>query len=189
MNSDDLHNPDRRTFLRRAGLAAGIGAALPLLGSPAARAAVAWGGTTSHDQPHDDPDQLLREGRFDEAERAFKRVLRRDPNDAHAAAQLGYIALLSNRFEDAERFLTKAVTLAPDDSLSQMRLGDCFVRQDQLARAVGPLRASGTPFAAAHADLYASMSGQPWQVRGPGSTRAPFISLDPLPQTSAPAAR
>jgi tetratricopeptide (TPR) repeat protein len=179
MSSDDLHNPDRRTFLRRVGLAAGIGAALPLLGT-AERAAAAWGGTTHHDQPHDDPDQLLREGRFDEAERAFKRLLRRDPNDAHAAAQLGYIALLSNRFEDAERFLTKAVTLAPDDSLSQMRLADCVVRQDQLAQAVGPLRASGNPFGAAHADLYASMSGQPWQVRGPGSTRAPFIALDPL---------
>jgi tetratricopeptide (TPR) repeat protein len=184
MSSDDLHNPDRRTFLRRAALAAGVGAALPLLGSTADRAAAAWGGTTDHHQPHDDPDQLLQDGRFDEAERAFKRVLRQDPNDAHAAAQLGYIALLSNRFEDAETFLTKAVTLAPDDSLAQQRLGDCFVRQDQLARAVDPLRASGTPDGAAFADLYArmtSMSGQPWQIDGADSTRAPLIALDPLP--------
>jgi tetratricopeptide (TPR) repeat protein len=181
MSSDDLHNADRRTFLRRAGLAAGIGAALPLLGSTAGRAAVQGGGNNDRILPHDDADQLLREGRFDEAERAFKRVLRQDPNDAHAAAGIGYIALLSNRFVDAETFLTKAITVAPNDTSSQGQLGDCFVRQDKLVQAVGPLRASGNPFAMAHADVYASMSGQPWQVHGADSTRVPFIALDPLP--------
>jgi tetratricopeptide (TPR) repeat protein len=181
MSSDEIHNPDRRTFLRRAGLAAGIGAALPLLGSTAGRAAVQGGGNNDRILPHDNADQLLREGRFDGAERAFKRVLRQDPNDAHAAAGIGYIALLSNRFEDAETFLTKALTLAPSDTSSQGQLGDCFVRQDKLAQAVGPLRASGNPFAMTHADVYASMSGQPWQVHGADSTRVPFIALDPLP--------
>jgi tetratricopeptide (TPR) repeat protein len=162
MSSGDLDNPDRRTFLRRAGLAAGIGNNDRIL-------------------PHDHADQLLREGRFDRAERAFKRILRQDPNDAHAAAGIGYIALLSNRFEDAETFLTQAVTLAPNDSFSQLHLGDRFVRQDQLAQALGPLRASGDPFAAANADVYASMSGQPWEIRGSDSTRVPWIALDPLP--------
>jgi Flp pilus assembly protein TadD len=155
MSSDDLHNPDRRTFLRRVGLAAGIGAALPLLGSTAGRAAAAQGGNNDRILPHDDPDALLREGRFEEAERAFRRLLRQDPNDAHAAAGIGYVAMLSNRFEDAETFLTKAVTLAPNDRTSQGLLGDCFVRQDKVAQAVGPLRASGNPFAIAHADVYA----------------------------------
>jgi tetratricopeptide (TPR) repeat protein len=181
MSSDNLHDLDRRTFLRRTGLAAGIGAALPLLGNTAVRAAAAWGANTNQALPDDDTNQLLRDGRFDEAERAFKRALRKDPNDAHAAAGIGYIALLSNRFEDAETFLTQATTLAPNDSFSQLHLGDCFVRQDQLARAVDPLRASGNPFAAAHADLYASMSGQPWQIHGSASTRVPWIALDPLP--------
>jgi Aspartyl protease/Tetratricopeptide repeat len=187
MSSDDLHNPDRRTFLRRAGLAAGIGAALPLLGSTAGRAAAAWAGTQITTSPHDDPDQLLREGRFDEAERAFSRVLRQDPNDAHAAAQLGYIALLSNRFKDAETFLTWAITLAPDDSFSQMQLGDCFVRQDKLAQAVGPLRASGTEFGAARADQYAAVAvkGTPWQVYGAQSTSIPWLHIDPQPMVEA----
>jgi predicted aspartyl protease len=180
MSSDDLHNPDRRTFLRRAGLAAGIGAALPLLGSTAGRAAAQGGGNNDRILPHD-ADRLLREGRFDEAERAFKRVLHQDPNDAHAAAMLGYIALLSNRFEDAETYLTKAITLAPNDSLSQRGLADCFVRQDMLARAVEPLRVAGAPDAQAYADLYANMSGEPWEIHGADSTRVPFIALDPLP--------
>jgi Aspartyl protease/Tetratricopeptide repeat len=181
MSSDDLHNPDRRTFLRRVGLAAGIGAALPLLGSTAGRAAAAQGGNNDRILPHDDPDALLREGRFEEAERAFRRLLRQDPNDAHAAAGIGYVAMLSNRFEDAETFLTKAVTLAPNDRTSQGLLGDCFVRQDKVAQAVGPLRASGNPFAIAHADVYAGMSGQPWQIHGADSTQVPMIAVDPLP--------
>jgi Aspartyl protease/Tetratricopeptide repeat len=164
-----MFNTNRRRFLQQAGLAVGAGAVVPLLGAQAATASQV------------DPDQLFLDGRFDEAERAFRRVLHHDPDNAHAAAQLGYIALLSNRFETAEQYLTSAIGLDPADNLSQERLGDCFVRQDQLARAVEPLRASGTPFGRAHADLYASMSGQPWQVYGPDSTRVPFIALDPFP--------
>ena len=171
-------NVDRRRFLRRTGLAVGAGAVLPLLG-PEAFGAVA-------DATSDvDPEQLLREGRFEEAERGFRKLLRRNPDDAHAAARVGYIAMLSNRFSDAETFLTRAVGLAPGDSFSQLQLGDCFVRQDKLARAVSPLRASGVDSGRAYAELYASMTGTPWQVRGAQRTRIPFLGLEPYPIVEA----
>lgn len=89
--------------------------------------------------------------------------------------------MLSNRFADAETFLTKAVSPAPEDSFSQQQLADCFVRQDQLARAVGPLRASGTSSGTAYAKQYAAITGSPWQVHGAESTRLPFSHIDPLP--------
>jgi tetratricopeptide (TPR) repeat protein len=169
---------DRRRFLRRAGLAVGAGAALPLVGAGGF-------GAVASATSNVDPDQLLREGRFAEAERGFRKVLRRDPDNAHAAARVGYIALLSNRFSDAETFLTKAVGLAPEDTFAQLQLGDCFVRQDKLARAVSPLRASGIDSGTAYAELYASMTGTPWQMRGAQRTRIPFLGLEPYPIVEA----
>jgi hypothetical protein len=127
------------------------------------------------------PDQLFQEGWFARAERGYRRLLHKDPDHAHAAAQVGYIALLSNRFGDAERFLTKAITLAPGEVPSKQRLADCYVRQDQHARAVPVLRTIGTESSKAYADLYAALRGAPWQVHGAQSTRVPFVGIDPLP--------
>jgi tetratricopeptide (TPR) repeat protein len=160
---------DRRKFLRQAGLAVGAGAVGPLLGSGTAEAS-------------GDPEQLFKAGRFAEADRGYALILRRDPENARAMAQRGYIALLSNRFADAEKFLTKAVGLAPADNFVKQQLADCFVRQDQLARAVDPLRASGNE---AYATQLASVTGPPYQVHGAETTRLPFRALDPLPLVEA----
>ncbi|MGN9845446.1 aspartyl protease family protein [Nonomuraea sp. H19] len=163
----------RRQFLQRAGLAA-AGAALPVLGTSGANAAAA-------SSPSTDPDQLFKDGRFKEAERGYRRRLRENADDAHAAGQIGYIALLSNRFADAEKFLRQAVTLKPDDQFLLYQLADCFVRQDRLADAAPWLRKRGTTVDGAYATLYERIEGTPWQVRGPQSTRIPFLGLDPLP--------
>jgi len=167
---------DRRAFLRRAGLAVGAATAVPLLGGLPSTASAATGSW-----PDADPDRLLQEGRFAEAERGFRRRLHTDPEDAHAAAQVGYICLLSNRFTDAERYLSRAVSLAPEDTYSKQQLADCFVRRDRHARAVPWLRALGNDFGDAYAALYASMAGVAWQVRGVESTRIPMVALEPLP--------
>lgn len=68
-----------------------------------------------------DPDQLFRKGEFDEAARGYRRLLSKNPKNAHAASHLGYIALLSNRFAAAERFLSTATALDPADVASQAR--------------------------------------------------------------------
>jgi hypothetical protein len=86
------------------------------------------------------PDELFRLGQFKEADRGYRRLLRQNPDNAHALARRGYIALISNRFDDAETFLSRAVELAPEDTFSKRQLADTFVRQDQLARAVPLLR-------------------------------------------------
>lgn len=175
--SVDFDAPDRRAFLRRAGLAVAAGASLPLLGSvpsPASASASA-----------DDPDQLFKDGRFAAAERGYRRLLREDPRNAHAYAQAGYIALLSNRFGDAEKHLSKAVALQSGDAASAQRLAECFVRQDQLARAVPLLQGTGRPRDKAYADLYSHFSGTPWQIRGAQSAHVPFVTLDPVPAVEA----
>jgi hypothetical protein len=166
---------NRRAFLRRGGLVAGAAAVLPVLGT-------GWDGGAA--AAASDPDRLFIAGRFAAADRGYARLLRTDPGNAHAVAQRGYIALLSNRFADAERYLTEAVRLNPGDSLSKRRLTDCFVRQDMLARAV-PLLQAGGPNGAALAAQYAAVTGTPYEMHGAQRTRVPFLGLDPLPHVEA----
>ncbi|GAB3426335.1 aspartyl protease family protein [Flindersiella endophytica] len=167
----------RREFLRRAGLAAAAGAVVPLVGSSADAASDVPG----------DPDQLFAAARFVDADRGYARQLRHDPANAHALAQRGYIALLSNRFGDAENFLSQALILAPTDTFTRRQLADCFVRQDQLARAVPLLRQTGDPADAAAAQQYAAITGIPYQIHGAETTRVPIVKMDPLPMIEASA--
>ncbi|MEV0390992.1 tetratricopeptide repeat protein [Nonomuraea sp. NPDC050643] len=172
--TDDLDLPGRRAFLRRTGLTLAAGAALPLL---AAAPGVAAASAT--------PDQLFKEGRLAAAERGYLSLLRRDPRDAHVLGRLGYLALLSNRFGDAEKHLSKAVALHPGDVASTQRLAECFVRQDQFARAAPLLRGIDRPRDQALAELCAHISGTPWQIHGAQSTQVPFVTLDPVPAVEA----
>jgi predicted aspartyl protease len=164
---------DRRGLLRRAGLVAGAGAVLSLVGAGSATASAA-----SPAAPDGDPDQLFQAGEFAAAKWGYLRLLHQDPGNAPAAAQLGYIALLSNRFREAESYLSEAIRLAPDDKLFWQRLAECFVRQDMLARAVPLL----PPAQAAQA---AAVSGIPYETLGACATRVPVIDIDPLPHLEA----
>lgn len=167
----------RRTLLRRGGMAVAAGAALPLL-SPALQAASAHAFAASASS---DPDQLFQAGWFTAADRGYARQLTQDPGDAHALAQRGYIALLSNRLVAAETFLTRAIQLSPGDTFSRGKLADCYMRQDQFARAVPLLRQTGNAGDTAEAAQYAALTGTPYQVLGAASTRVPIVSIDPLP--------
>ncbi|MET7329077.1 tetratricopeptide repeat protein [Nonomuraea sp. NPDC005650] len=169
----DFHDPSRRAFLRRTGLTVAAGALLPLLDSAPGAAAA------------DDPDQLFKQGRFAAAERGYRRRLREDPGDAHALAQVGYFALLSNRFGEAEKHLSKAVALRPGDVAPAQRLAECFVRQDRLAPAIPLLKGTGRPRDKAFAELYSHISGRPWQIHGERSAHVPFVTLDPVPAVEA----
>lgn len=167
---------DRRKFLRRGSVTVAAGAAVPLLGlslqgSPSRSAA----------RSSADPDQLFQEGWFDAADRGYARELRQDPGNAHALAQRGYIAVLSNRFRDAERFLTGALLAAPDDAFSRRQLADCYVRQDKFDRAIPLLRETGNAADTAAAAQYDALTGITYQVSGAQSTRVPIVSMDPLP--------
>jgi Aspartyl protease len=170
----------RRRFLQAGALTLGGAALAPLVnasGGVADAVALSGASAAAKDQ---DPDELFRRGWFRKADRGYRRLLRGDPNNAHALARRGYIALLSNEFEAAETFLTRATELAPDDTFSKRQLADTFVRQDQLARAVPLLQGLGET-ERAWAVTYASISGTPYDVHGADSTTVPFPALDPLP--------
>lgn len=168
------HITDRREFLRLAGLAAAVGAALPLQAFPAQAA-------TAGSVLPADPDQLFLRGWFDAADRGYAQQLRQDPDNEHALAQRGYIALLSGRLGAAEAFLTRAIQLNPNDTFPVGKLADCYLRQDQFARAVPLLRQTGNASDTAQAAQFAAVGGVPYQVRGARSTRVPIVSIDPLP--------
>lgn len=172
----------RRGFLGRTGLIVAAGVVSPLLEAPArataAAASAGWSGGA-------DPDRLFKAGRFGAADRAYAALLRQDLANARALAGRGRIALLSNDFRDAERFLSKAIELAPDDRLSKRQLAECFVRQDQVARAAPLLRGTGDPTDAAYAVQYAGMTGRSYRLEGADETRVPFVSVDPLPTVRA----
>jgi hypothetical protein len=152
---------ERRQFLQAAGVTlgvAGLGSSPP------------------------DPDQLFQAGRFAAADRGYAALIKQNPGDAYAWAQRGYIALLANRFGDTERFLDKAIELAPADQVSMRRLGDCFVRQDDYARAAELFLAAGDRIDAA---FYSSVTGTPYETRGESSALLPFQAIDPLPMVEA----
>ncbi|MEV5568417.1 aspartyl protease family protein [Spirillospora sp. NPDC052269] len=185
MSLSDDHS--RRRFLQRAGLAATAAtaaAALPLAGRGTAHAGAGAARNVAATSGGS-PDQLFRDGRFAEAEDGYRRLLRADPKDAHAGAQLGYIALLSNRFGAAERYLSDAVELNPGDDDSKRRLAECFVRQDRHARAIPLLNEVGTPVSKASATQYGHLDGAPYRISGPSGTRVPFLFIDPLPVVEA----
>ncbi|GAA3182084.1 aspartyl protease family protein [Nonomuraea roseoviolacea] len=177
---DESQTFDRRTLLRGAGLAAAM--ALPIAAlADASAAARAMTPDELLQNGAATPDELFRNGEFAEAARGYRRRLHDDPEDAHAAARLGYIALLSNRFGPAETFLSRAVDLDPGDVASRRRLAECFVRQDRHARAVPLLRQTGDQRDAA----FARLTGTPWRIEGAAGTRVPFHTLDPVPSVEA----
>src|SRR5262249_17665045 len=180
MKDCDTARVDRRNFLRTTAAAFSAAAFLPLLECRNEAGTTAQGANPSTSGC--DPDQLFSSGRFEEADWGYKRILAGDPANVHALARRGLIALLSNEFAKTERFLRKAIRLAPEDNALKLWLADCFVRQDEFARAAPLLRDAGNQ---ANADQYDSITGEPFEVRGAMATRLPFLVTDPTPVVEA----
>ncbi|MGW6059020.1 tetratricopeptide repeat protein [Streptomyces sp. NPDC055189] len=161
---------ERRSLLRGAAVWTGAAAAGTLLGGPAA----ALGGSRN-------ADALFEAGEFEEAGRAYERVLDKDPGNLHAARRRGYIGLLAGKFPDAEKYLTTALGLAPGDKETHLLLGDCYLRQDKLALSAPHWRAAGEK---AYARWFAAVGGEPYQVHG-DAARLPLQQMDPMPLIEA----
>jgi predicted aspartyl protease len=161
---NEVHGLPRRGFL---GATLGATALLSL----AAGATGAQAATT-------DPDQLFADGWFAAADRGYARLLAANPGDAHALAQRGYIALLSGRLDVAGRYLRTALSLDPGDQASARRLADCYVRRDDLTRAIPLFEQAGDRIDAA---CYSAVTGPPYRLSGAQAARLPFRTLDPLP--------
>src|SRR5262245_14103223 len=150
----------RRRFLQAGGLAVGAAGLASILSARGGSTAVAASGGGSAAAMVRDPDELFEQGWFRQADRGYRRLLVGDPDNAHALARRGYIALLSNEFDAARSFLCQAIRLAPDDTFSRLQLANTFVRQDLLAQAAPLLAGLGGPehdYERAWAVAYASI--------------------------------
>lgn len=66
--------------------------------------------------------QLIRNGRIDEAQRAYEAILERSPGNVEALNALGVMALRQGQARQAVELLTKAATSDPQDALTQHQL-------------------------------------------------------------------
>ena len=161
---------DRRSLLRGAAVVAGATASAPLLRG----AAMAQADSS-------DADALFKAGKFEQAGRAYEEILKKDPSNAEAARQLGYVWLLSNKFPEAEKYLTMALKLAPGDVETNQLLGDCYIRQDKFSLSVPRWQAGGKE---TFAQWFAAVRGNPYQING-DIARLPWQQMDPEPLIEA----
>lgn len=77
-----------------------------------------------------------REGRLEEAERLYRRVLRHNPHHVDALRLLAMLSLTAQREADAETLLVKAVTIAPDFLVAWLELGKLRNDLDRYAEAL-----------------------------------------------------
>ncbi|MCR8923160.1 sulfotransferase [Dasania sp. GY-MA-18] len=108
-----------------------------------------------------------KEGKLDDAEKGYRQVLKKNPNNVDALRFLSQIASTQNHYDDAERFLKKAIKLAPDFLLAVMDLGKLYKDQNRYAEAITQFR---------HAISIAPNRPMPYMQLA--STLAPIAELD-----------
>lgn len=86
--------------------------------------------------------QLLRQGQFEQARRAYEAILERAPDNVEALNALGLNALSEGNPQRALELLSRAVTVAEHDPLSQHHLGRVQEALGNLAAAVTAERQS-----------------------------------------------
>lgn len=75
-------------------------------------------------------------GRFDEAEKLYRIILRDNPGNVDAIRMLGRIALAAKRHGDAERLFQRAVELAPDFAAALADLARLYRDQSRFDEAI-----------------------------------------------------
>jgi tetratricopeptide (TPR) repeat protein len=80
--------------------------------------------------------QALSAGDYAAAERGFQAVLRQEPNQIAALANLGVIYSRTNRADQAIAAYQKALRLSPDDKPILLNLGLVYLKQEAHARAL-----------------------------------------------------
>lgn len=92
--------------------------------------------------PDDEAALLLRAGRIEEAERAFLKVLDRNPLDLQALNIVGLASIRLGQFHRARELLERAITVKPDHAASRHHLGRAL-------ESLGDLAGAATQYAAA----------------------------------------
>jgi Tfp pilus assembly protein PilF len=76
-----------------------------------------------------------REGKFDEAEAAVKKVIAADPADGQAQSILGYVYIQKQDWPGAQAAYTKALELTPDSTDSVLGLAEAYQKQGNADKA------------------------------------------------------
>ena len=77
-----------------------------------------------------------KEGRFEEAEQIFRRVLKDNPRNVDALRMLALLAMRADKPDDAEALLQRAIEIAPDFLLALLDLGRLRREQDRFEEAL-----------------------------------------------------
>ena len=77
-----------------------------------------------------------KEGRLEEAEHLYRRLLRHDPRNVDALRLLALIAAQAGQITEAENLLQKAISLAPDFLTAILDLGRLLKEQDRYGEAL-----------------------------------------------------
>jgi len=81
-----------------------------------------------------------KEGRWEEAEQLYRKVLRSNPTNVDAMRLLGNVTLQTGRIYQAERLFRRALSNAPDYVLAQIDLGCALKKQSRLEEAIDQFR-------------------------------------------------
>ena len=81
-----------------------------------------------------------REGRLDEAEKLYRRVLRNNPTQVDALRLLGTVVFQAQRTDEAEQLFRRAIEVAPDFSAALIDLSQVLKEQGRFEEAIGCLR-------------------------------------------------
>lgn len=125
-------------------------------------------------------ENLFREGKFEEAEKQFTKIIESDSKNFDAYQRLGNIALLSNRFVEAQKFLNKSLELRPNDPSALNLAAQMFYRQDKFDQASLLYRKIGSEAIANQLESFKGIV--PYEIKSKADmTRIKFVHTDPLP--------
>lgn len=80
------------------------------------------------------------QGRREDAEAAFRKVLAREPGNTDALRRLGVVVYMGGDFQEALSLLELAISLAPDDADAHNNLAAILIDQDEVTDAEAHLR-------------------------------------------------
>src|SRR5262245_59520247 len=86
--------------------------------------------------------ELLKQGKLDQAQRAFRAALEIDPDSARVLALLGLAHFRANEFADARGLYEQLVERTPTDASHRLNLGLVYLKLNDADRAVAALEAS-----------------------------------------------
>jgi len=130
-------------------------------------------------------EQFEREGKLDDAESAYREILKIDPQSVAALNRLGAIEVQRGRFSDGIRFYRRALEISPSEFVTNLNLGIAYIKKQDFGSAVGPLERaarSAPESLQAHELLAGALVGQNQFLRAiPELEKARALNPDDLP--------